>query len=273
MGMKTIYLFRHPLFIITTLLFSFFSLWWIFDVYRGAVADGSTIIPYVYGLIALVGGVIGIVSIAPQWGGFKSILGKAIIFFSCGLLLQSLGQIVYSYFVLFLHIEIPYPSVGDIGYFGSIPMYIAAVYYLAKASGIRFGLATLKSKAIAISIPTVVVLLGYVLLLRGYEFDWANPLLIFLDFGYPFGEAIYISIAIMTLLLTKNVLGGLMKNRILFVLIALTMQFIADYMFLFLVKYELWIVGGVSDYLYLVAYASLCYAITYLSITANRLSQ
>ena len=262
----------HPLFYITTGLFLFFTGWWMVDIYSGAIGSGTSIIPSVYAIVALIAALYGTFVIAPQWGGRKSVLGKAILFFSLGLFLQFFGQVAYSFYVYVLHIEIPYPSLGDIGYFGTIPAYCLGVLYIAKASGIKITFQNYTSKIAAFVIPVVMVLFGYMLLLRGYEFDWSTPLRIFLDFGYPLGDAIYISLTLTTMLLTKNVLGGIMRKRILYILFALCLQFFTDYMFLFLVKQGWWNVGGVSDYLYLLTYVAFCYVFSYLSTTAVRLS-
>ena len=85
---------------------------------------------------------------------------------------------------------------------------------------------------------------GYFLFLQGYEFDWSDPLKVFLDFGYPFGQAIYVSIAILTYLLSRGILGGIMKGKILFILFALCMQFLSDYTFLYQSSKGTWSVGG-----------------------------
>ena len=86
-----------------------------------------------YGVIALVGAIGGLF-VARKWGGFKSVMGKAIIMFSLGLFAQEFGQIAYTYYIFIEHIEIPYPSIGDIGFFGTIPFYIYGAYLLAKVS-------------------------------------------------------------------------------------------------------------------------------------------
>ena len=75
-----------------------------------------------------------------------------------------------------------------------------------------------------------------------------------LDFGYPFGQAIYVSIAILTLSLSKGLLGGLMKNKIFFLLSALIVQYIADFNFLYQAIQGTWVNGGYGDLIYMTAY-------------------
>ena len=209
--------------------------------------------PSIYAVMALAGGVLGI-KIAQEWGGFRSIMGKAIWMFSLGLLLQVFGQIAYAYLAFFKQIEVPYPSIGDIGYFSSIPLYIYGVILLAKASGVTIALRSYTHQMTAVLLPLVMLIASYLFFLRAYEFDWSAPVRIFLDFGYPLGQSIYISLAILTFLLSRKVLGGIMKNKIRFLILALLVQYIADYTFLFQVSKGTWVAGGIDDYMYLCAY-------------------
>ncbi len=206
-----------------------------------------------YQIIALLGGVWGL-AISRSWGGAKSVMGRAIISFAIGLLLQVFGQTVFSYYNLLLTVDIPYPSIADIGFFGSIPFYIYGIILLSKASGVAVSLKSFVNQMQAILIPVGMLLLSYYFFLREYEFEGVNPLQVFLDFGYPLGQAIYVSIAILTYLLSRKVLGGVMKNKVLFLLAALVVQYLADYNFLYQAINETWSNGGYGDFIYMVAY-------------------
>jgi hypothetical protein len=225
-----------------------------------------------YQVMAYFGAVIGLYS-AKKWGGFKSILGKAIIFLSLGLLLQGFGQTVYTYFLFAKGIEAPYPSIGDIGYFGTIPFYIAGVIFLARVVGARFSFNSLKNYVIAVIIPVVALSVSYWMFLRGYEFDWSSPLTIFLDFGYPLGQAVYVSIAILVLLFSRKVLGGIMRNTIWLLLFALIVQYLSDYVFLYQNSNELWYVGGINDYMYLFSYFLMTISLIKLGVVFNSVTE
>lgn len=226
--------------------------------------------PSIYGVMALWGGFWGI-SISRQWGFTKSIMGKAILFFTLGLFAQEFGQIVYAYYSFFQHVEIPYPSLGDIGYFGSIPLYIYAVFLLAQASGVKIGLQSVKNKILLVLIPVFMLGVGYFLFLQDYALDWSDPVRVFLDFGYPLGQAIYIAMAVLTYSLTRGVLGGIMKPKILFFLFALVVQFLADYVFLIQAYYGSWGAGGFNDYMYLLSYFFMTLAILQLKTVRDKL--
>lgn len=206
-----------------------------------------------YFTVALCGGISGLI-IAKKWGGFRSVFGKAISFISFGLLSQVFGQIVYSFYTFYFKIEIPYPSLGDLGYFGSIIFYTVGSLYLAKASGVIFKLKNNTPKIVAILIPGIILFFSYWVFLKSYVFDWKNPLKIFLDFGYPLGDSIYISIALLIYFLSKGVLGGIMKPKVLFLLFALLIQFLADYSFLYISYYGKMHPAGINDLVYLFAY-------------------
>src|SRR5437867_1035083 len=70
---------------------------------------------FLFGLIPLVGGAIGILK-SGIWGGFKSVIGKAIFFFALGLLCWGFGETIWSYYNFFKHQPAPYPSIADIGF-------------------------------------------------------------------------------------------------------------------------------------------------------------
>lgn len=248
------------------------TVWWIVSPSVQKTSGGRFFgdYPSIYGVMALWGAVWGIL-ISQKWGGLKSVMGKAIVMFSLGLFAQEFGQIYYAYLSFYKHIEVPYPSLGDVGYFGSIPLYIYGVVLLAKASGVNIGFTSFKHKIVAVLIPLAVLTVGYFLFLQGYEFNWSNPIKIFLDFGYPLGQAVYISLAILTYLLSKGVLGGIMKGRILFILFALLVQFLSDYTFLYQSSRGIWRVGEINDYMYLIAYFMMTLGLIQLKTVLDKL--
>ena len=198
-------------------------------------------------------------------------MGRALILFSLGLFAQEFGQLSYSYYIYYLHQEVPYPSVGDIGYFGSIPLYIAGAWLLAHASGVKLSLRSVSSKIWAILIPFVMLLLSYSFFLREYQVDFSQPIKLFLDFGYPLGEAIYISIALLTYILSRRLLGGILRSRILFILFAMLVQYSADFMFLYQAQYQTWYAGGLNDLVYFTAYVALSLALLEFDVLGKKL--
>lgn len=206
-----------------------------------------------YQLMAWWGGVFGLIS-SRIWGWFKSRMGRAILFFSIGLLLQGFGQTAFSYYNIILHSDIPYPSVADLGYFLSVIFYILGILTLARVVGTTFSIQAFTGKLIAFIVPALMLGISYTIFLRDYQYDWSAPLRTFLDFGYPLGEAIYVSIAIIALLSARTMLGGIMRTPILVVIFALIAQYVAEFNFLEQAHNGTWINGGYGDALYLLSY-------------------
>lgn len=235
-------------------LFTFLTAWCIFLNLTGLKNPSDNyLFGASYGVIALVGGILGM-HISREWGFPRSIMGKSIFFLSLGLLTQEFGQLVFSYYNIFLHVEVPYPSLADLGFFGTIPLYILGVFYLIKASGAQFTMEKVSGKLQVILVPLVMLAVSYFFFLQGHDWNDATPLQIFLDLGYPLGQSIFVSMALLVYTLSKNFLGGIMRTKILILLLALIAQYIADFNFLYQNSRGTWENAGYGDYLYLVAY-------------------
>lgn len=260
-------------FIIICLIFAGYATWWITNqiTHNTQGSRSSELFSDTYWILPLLGGVGGLWA-ARVWGGFKSVFGKSILFFSAGLLAQVFGQVVYSYYALHLKIEVPYPSVGDVGFFGSIPLYIVALILLAKTTGARFSRVSSVKKLIAILLPIILLAASYIVFLRDYEFSGAHALTVFLDFGYPLGQAFYISLALITYFLSRGLLGGIMKNKILLFLGALVLQYSSDYVFLFQNSRGTWYAGGYNDFMYLISYFVMAVALLRLGSVAQSIN-
>jgi hypothetical protein len=202
--------------------------------------------------MALIGAVIG-VKAARKWGGFGTVLGKALMFFSLGLLAQEVGQLIVAYYVYVSKIQIPYPSLGDIAYFTSTLSYICGGFFLAKAVGVKFSLKSDKYKTLAL-VPLALLALSYWVFLHNHVYDFNKPVTVFLDFGYPVGDAIYISLALVAFLLSRKLLGGVMRAGILIFVFALSLQYISDFSFLYQSSRGTFLGGQWVDLLYLCAY-------------------
>lgn len=246
--------------IFITLFFLAYVAWWI--SFQSVLEEQGTSVQWLtgtYGIIALFGAGVGFVA-AHKWGGIKTVLGKSLTFFSLGLLAQEAGQLIYQYYIYVDKIDIPYPSLGDIAYFGSVILYIIAAIYLTKISGVKFALKETKYKVIAVLVPIVLLSVSYTVLLRNNEYDTSQPLTVFLDFGYPMGQAIYVSLALVAYLLSRKQLGGVMKSGVLLIIFALALQFIADFSFVYQSSRESYVVGGYVDLAYLVSYFAMATA-------------
>lgn len=232
-------------------------------------AKPSYIFGTIYPLLAISGGVSALIY-SQKWGGWKSVMGKGIILLGLGLFGEAFGQFVWSYYNLIVQDVAPYPSIADIGYFSIIPFYAIAMLKFARASGVRFSLKDYLGKIQVVIIPLVMLIISYIFFLRGYNLDLSQPIKTFLDFGYPMGEAIMISIAILTFTLSRKYLGGVMKNKILYIIFAFVIQYITDYTFLYKVNAGTYVNGGVVDLMYATSFAIMAIGIA--MIGSNNIS-
>src|SRR3989338_5801855 len=121
-------------------------LWWLKIFFSGIrETQENYLFGFIYAFVALIGGVNGLL-ISKKWGGAKSYVGRGLIFLSLGLLGEWFGQTVWTYYNVIEKIEVPYPSIADIGYLSIIPLYALGVLSFAKATGARFKLKTMWGK-------------------------------------------------------------------------------------------------------------------------------
>jgi len=261
---------------LSVILFVVLALWWVVIslVWNNESVQANLIWGASYQLMAILGVIFGFI-VSKSWGGRKSVMGKTVLFFSIGLLLQVFGQTVFSIYN-FLGVELPYPSLADVGYFLSIPFYIYATILLAKASGASLSLKFIHKKIQAVIIPVIVLIASYVVFLRGYEFDWSSALSslrVLLDFGYPLGQALYVSLAVLVLVLSKDLLGGVMRSKVLIIVFALAIQYAADYNFLFQAYNGSWVNGSYGDLIYLFAYFIMALALINLGSVFEKIKE
>ncbi len=253
---------KNKLQILVTLIFLGFVTWW--ASFQHVVAKQGLAVQWyggTYGVVALIGAVIGF-STAKKWGGHRTVLGKALMFFSLSLLAQEAGQLIYTYYIYGAKIQIPYPSWGDAAYFGSVLLYIWAAIFLAKAVGVKFSLKKrLSYKITAAVLPLILLVVSYAILLHHHQYNTSKPLTVFLDAGYPIGEALYISIATVAYLLSRKMLGGIMRSGILLIILALLIQYISDFNFVYQSSRGTYLSGKYADLLYLIAYFAMTSAL------------
>lgn len=245
--------------VITNLIFIALVFWWIFVFLTGTKdAPVNHIFGFVYGGFSLWGGICGFI-VSKRWGGMKSKMGKAILFLSLGLLCQAFGQYSFWVYNYVFHVAVPYPGIPDIGYFGTIPFYIYAAILLAEASGVHLTLDSIRNKLQILLISLLILSISYYLFLKDYSFQDTTPLQVLLDFGYPLGQAVYISIAALTFSLTRGILGGVMRSKVFLILLAFLAQYLAEFIFIYF--HDLYFPASFIDLFYLIAYFVMTFAI------------
>jgi hypothetical protein len=262
---------KNKILILITIVFLAFVAWW--ASFQSVVnQQGVSVQRFgaTYGVVALLGAIVGLFA-SHKWGGYKTILGRALLLYALGLFAQEAGQIIYTYYIYGAKIQIPYPSWGDLAYFGSVLLYIYATVLLCKAVGVRFSLQRKMYKLIAFLIFAIILSTSYWVFLHNHQYDWHKPLTVFLDLGYPLGQAVYISLAVTAYILSRRMLGGVMRAGILIIILALIVQYISDFTFLYQSSRGTWQAGHWNDLSYLIAYFVLSTAMVKFLLTYNDL--
>lgn len=226
--------------------------WFMFNQFNGS--ENNYLFNWAYGFLGLTSAVYGITIAYKKWGGFRSSLGKLLIFLSLGLFSQWVGLQIWTYYNVVAQQEVPYPSLADIGYFGLVPMYIIAAFLLAKVAGAKFSLKSVRGKVLVVMLPIISLSAAFFLFVRDVGFEGSGPLKLFFDIGYPIGDIIPVTIALTVLLMTAGLIGGKMKSRMILIVIAFFAQFVTDYMFLYQTGVGTYVNGGIVDLMYASSY-------------------
>lgn len=110
--------------------------------------------------------------------------------------------------------------------------------------------------------PLIALIITYIFILKDYIFDFNNPIKTLIDFGYPLGDSIYISITLIIFIFSRNILDGIMMSKARLLLIALIAQYIADSIYIY--KSSEFYAGNYIDFLYLIAYFIMVLALLHL---------
>ena len=212
---------------------------------------GNYLYQFAFGLIPLIGGLLGI-SKAKQWGWLKSKVGKAVFFISLGGVSWGIGQMFWSlYYNIFQKVEVPYPSLSDVGYSLSFPFLAIGLISLSKATGARFSLRHPGGKLLALFITIAASVAAYYLLIvvaRGGVIDFTEGgLKLFFDLAYPLGDLVILLFSLLIYGLSFNYLGGRYKIPILSMILGLLVLFLGDFSFSYTTTVETYYNGHWVD--------------------------
>ena len=253
-----------PLFI--ALLGASLLLWWLFIAFSGLIDTkinyffgvGLGILPVVAALFGFKNGFI--------WGGFKSAMGKTLYFLAAGLMTWGIGTLIFAFYNLVLDIAVPYPSIADVFYIVSWPLWTFGMISLSNATGARFRFGQLTGKLIFFLIPLAVAAFSYYLLItvaRGGSIATdGNFIGTFVSFAYVLGDVIILTITLLIYGLSFRYLGGYYKWSIFALLIGFGVNYIADFFFALTTTKASYFVGDWVDLIFTVAFFLLGLAVT-----------
>ncbi len=189
-------------------------------------------------IIPLTGAAFGFMN-SKQWGWLSSHVGRATFFLAAGLLTWGLGQCYWSYVTIAGIEEIPYPSLADVGYIASWPLWTIGVINLSLAAGAKFSLkdrSKIGSATTALVIAGLISAMSYYLLIvvaKGGHIDFSSGIdfKTFFDLAYPIGDVIILTITALTFTLLLKYLGGKYKIAILTIMAGYVLNYVTDFTF------------------------------------------
>ncbi len=205
-----------------------------------------------YGIIPLIGGIYGL-RLSWRWGGFKSAIGNAIFFLSLGLITWAIGQGMWSYYNI-VGVEIPYPSLADIPFMLSLPLWAIGAAFLSFATGANLGLRKIGGKLFMIITPIIASVFSYYFLVvvarQGVISTYDGIATTFTDLTYVLGDVLVLVIITLVFGLSYKYLGGRYKTAIYLILMGFLIGYVADFLFVYDVTFEKYFNGSLSDMLY-----------------------
>lgn len=223
-------------------------------------------------VLAFFGGVFGLL-VSKNWGGTRSAVGKAVLLMSAGTISWSLGNFVWSFNNFILHVEMPYPSLADLGYLLAIPLWIIGVVFLSEATGARFSLRKMRGRLLLIIFPILGAILSYYFLFviaRDSTIDLEGGLLkVLLDFYYPISDFVILTVSFVMFGLSLKYLGGRFRLPIYTILLGFIFMFLADFLFSYTTTIETYYNGNFPDLLFAVAMYVISVGVCSLDISDN----
>lgn len=197
----------------------------------------------VYALPPLVGAYFGFRYAAPAWGGWKSAVGKAVIFFSAGALANGGALIIWTLYNLVFKVDVPTPSAADIAWYLMYATEIASIIVLLSVTARQKGCNTLMVGLMAAAVSLLFLV-------------FVRPLLTGTDFvttavnaGYLVADAVFIALILVALTLWTGHLSLFLK----YALLSFGLRVVADTLFLFRLEAGTYWNGDISDLIFAVS--------------------
>ena len=239
-------------------------------------SDAGAITQFPLALIPVIGSFIGL-SVARSWGGLKSRLGKAITFYSLGVLAWGCGVIGWLIYIYVLgRTEVPYPSPADFVYMLAQVMWYTGSLFIAGVIGAQYAIKTRFGWLKATLASLAAVGLSYILLVtvarQGSLETTGLSMQTFFDFYYPIATALSLTLVSVVYLLSHKYLGGIYKKSIIILFVGFIFQFFGDFTYTWTTTIETYHNGHWADMMFTTAMLTLTWGLLLFDtkrITAN----
>ena len=207
-------------------------------------------------IIPLLGAGYGFANSA-KWGGLRSRLGQATFFIAAGLATWGIGQCYWAYVTIRGYSEVPYPSLADVGYIASWPLWTVGIVLLSLAAGARFSArkhAPLKLYGGVLAMSVAIMVVSYYLLIvfarDGLALDGQSPVRKFFDLAYPIGDVVILTIAALSWTFLFRYLGGRYRLTIGLIIAGYALNYLTDFTFSYVTTAETYYNGHFVDLMF-----------------------
>lgn len=227
--------------------------WWLFlFVYKIKETPLNDGYGTMYMLVPFFGGIIGLLK-SNNFDSSQQELKLSIFIFSIGLLTWSGGNIIWGYYKFVLHIIVAYPSLADLSYIVSWPLWLGGLFFLAKSANKNIGIGGNAKKIAALVIFVTGLLLSYSLLIliarNGLWTTKGGIIKTILDFYYPVFDILIIITIILRRDFSFKKTFYLKKFPIILLLIGFTLNFIGDLSLNYTSTLDSYYQGGWIDFI------------------------
>jgi hypothetical protein len=181
----------------------------------------------------------------------KSAMGRSLAFILTGMLMWGFGNLAWLYYNVVMGIELPYPSLADVGYIGMIPFASFGLLLLLRSVKIKFDKAAILKITL---IPIAMFLVTYLLFIQSKLAEDADPVVKILNVAYPVGDVVFLSFGLAILSLVK---GGKMFRPIGIICAGFIVEAVADFVFSWSTSTGTYYVGSLADLFFALAFFTL----------------
>jgi len=249
---------KNKVAIALSLYYLFLVAWWVELLVTHSVnLQQNYLYAFSFALIPMAGGIFGLIN-SKRWGFLSSITGKSTFYIALGLISWSLGQIIFSFYNIFLNVEIPYPSFADVAFIISWPLWGVGIFHLGRVTGAKFAFKSHAGRYMSLALSAVAIVFSYYLLIvvaRGGVFDFtdSSAIKIFFDLFYPFADIVVLNLVMVVYGLSFKYLGGKFKFAINTIFLGILCNYFADFSFSYTTTLQTFYSGNWVDLLFTTA--------------------
>lgn len=230
------------------------TLWWLFMlIFQMKQTPLNTAYGFAFSLVPLIGGVFGLFSLNKQDIENDRHILTSIKFISYGLICWGIGQMSWSFINFVLKIEVPYPSLADLGFIFASPFWGYGFYNLLKSKKIKYLNLSLKYQKILSLIIICFGICNFITLIaltNGKIIATSAPAQLILNFYYTIIDLIIFFTITMNIKEFIHLIKGAYRWPIMILFVAFIIHFIGDNAFAYSTTMGTFYNGSWIDYMF-----------------------